>query len=461
MSDPHAPRILVVDDDAAVGWALEQVLRSSSYNVVLVADAAAALRSLKRQLCDLVITDIRMPGMSGLELLALIKTAHPELPVIVSTAHGTMETAIAAIGQGAFDYLPKPLDLERTLTVVRRALGDHPLAASAAPTTLDADETVLGSSPVMQQVYRRIAAAATTDLGVLLTGPSGSGKELVARSLHRHGPRKEGPFIAVTCGAVPEAMIERELFGSETPLSIGRIEAAHGGTLFLDEVGELPVAAQVSVLRFLEQQRFMRLGGEQPIGVSVRVIAATNRDLPKLIASGAFREDLAYHLKSVTIHLPPLAERLDDLAVLTRCFLARMARRLGRQVALTDEAMDLLHRYGWPGNVRELKHTIEEAAVLATGGVIGCEHLAIAPDPSTDPSPTALRVAVAALANRLLRSHPGEVHQRAIDTLEEMLFRAALGQTEGNQLRAAELLGINRITLKKRMDHFGIAKPAG
>jgi two-component system nitrogen regulation response regulator GlnG len=399
--------------------------------------------------------------MSGLELLALIKTAHPELPVIVSTAHGTMETAIAAIGQGAFDYLPKPLDLERTLTVVRRALGDHPLAASAAPTTLDADETVLGSSPVMQQVYRRIAAAATTDLGVLLTGPSGSGKELVARSLHRHGPRKEGPFIAVTCGAVPEAMIERELFGSETPLSIGRIEAAHGGTLFLDEVGELPVAAQVSVLRFLEQQRFMRLGGEQPIGVSVRVIAATNRDLPKLIASGAFREDLAYHLKSVTIHLPPLAERLDDLAVLTRCFLARMARRLGRQVALTDEAMDLLHRYGWPGNVRELKHTIEEAAVLATGGVIGCEHLAIAPDPSTDPSPTALRVAVAALANRLLRSHPGEVHQRAIDTLEEMLFRAALGQTEGNQLRAAELLGINRITLKKRMDHFGIAKPAG
>jgi two-component system nitrogen regulation response regulator GlnG len=461
MTDPEALRILVVDDDAAVGWALEQVLRSASYSVVLVADAAAALRSLKRQPCDLVITDIRMPGMSGLELLALIKTAHPELPVIVSTAHGTMETAIAAIGQGAFDYLPKPLDLERTLAVVQRALGDHPLAASAAPTALDADETVLGSSPVMQQVYRRIAAAATTDLGVLLTGPSGSGKELVARSLHRHGPRKEGPFIAVTCGAVPEALIERELFGSETPLSIGRIEAAHGGTLFLDEVGELPVAAQVSVLRFLEQQRFVRLGGEQPIGVSVRVIAATNRDLPKLIASGAFREDLAYHLKSVTIHLPPLAERLDDLAVLTRCFLARMARRLGRQVALTDEAMDLLHRYGWPGNVRELKHTIEEAAVLATGGVIGCEHLAIAPDPSTDPSPTALRVAVAALANRLLRSHPGEVHQRAIDTLEEMLFRAALGQTEGNQLRAAELLGINRITLKKRMDHFGIAKPAG
>ncbi len=460
MTEPDALRILVVDDDAAVSWALEQVLRSASYTVILAADAPAALRSLKRQVCDLVITDIRMPGMSGLDLLALIKTAHPELPVIVSTAHGTMETAIAAIGQGAFDYLPKPLDLERTLAVVRRALGDHPLAASAMPTTMEQDPTVLGSSPVMQQVYRRIAAAATTDLGVLLTGPSGSGKELVARSLHRHSARHGGPFIAVACGAVPEQLIERELFGSEMPVAVGRIEAAAGGTLFLDEVAELSLPAQVSLLRFLEQQHITRQDGNQPHPQSVRVIAATNRDLPKLITSGAFREDLAYRLRAVTIHLPPLSERLDDLPVLTRSFLAHMARRLGHPLALTDEAMDLLHRYSWPGNVRELKHTIEEAAVLATGGVIGCEHLAVAADPGADPSPTALRAAVAALANRLLRSHPGEVHQRAIDTLEEMLFRAALGQTEGNQLRAAELLGINRITLKKRMDYFGIAKPS-
>ena len=442
MTEPDRFRILVVDDDAAVGWALEQVLRASSYEVVLVADAAAAQRSLKRQAVDLMITDIRMPGISGLELLKLVKQTHPDLPVIVSTAHGTMETAIAAIGQGAFDYLPKPLDLERTLDVVRRALGDNPLAASAGPNALDQDHTVLGSSPVMQQVYRRIAAAATTDLGVLLTGPSGSGKELVARSLHRHGARREAPFVVVTCGAIPESQIESELFG--------RIESAPGGTLFLDEVTELPLAAQVSLLRFLEQQT---------VPVSVRVIAATNRDLEKLITSGAFREDLAYRLKAVTIHLPPLCERLDDLPVLTRNFLSRIARRLGRQVAITDDAMDVLHRHIWPGNVRELKHAIEEAAVLATGGVIGREHLAITGDASADPSPTALRAAVGALANRLLRSHPGEVHQRAIDTLEEILFRAALGQTEGNQLRAAELLGINRITLKKRMDSFGIAKP--
>ena len=450
MTESDSFRILVVDDDAAVGWALEQALRASSYDVLLVADAAAAQRALKRQRIDVMITDIRMPGMSGLDLLNIVKQSHPELPVIVSTAHGTMETAIAAIEQGAFDYLPKPLDLERTLDVVRRALGDNPLAASAVPSAIDQDHTVLGSSPVMQQIYRRIAAAATTDLGVLLTGPSGSGKELVARSLHRHGARRDAPFVVVTCGAIPESQIESELFGDQRTQIPGRIESAHGGTLFLDEVTELPPVVQVALLRFLEQQS---------VPVAVRVIAATHRDLPKLIASGAFREDLAYRLKAVTIHLPPLCERLDDLPVLTRNFLARMARRLDRAVAITDDAMDVLHRHTWPGNVRELKHAIEEAAVLATGGVIGREHLAITGDASADPSPSALRASVGALAYRLLRSHPGEVHQRAIDTLEEILFRTALGQTEGNQLRAAELLGINRITLKKRMDSFGIAKP--
>jgi len=459
MTEPDKFLILVVDDDAAVGWALEQALRTSSYDVVLAADAAAAQRVLKRQPIDLMITDIRMPGLSGLDLLGIVKATYPDLPVIVSTAHGTMETAIAAIGQGAFDYLPKPLDLERTLDVVRRALGDNPLAASAVPGASDQDQTVLGSSPVMQQVYRRIAAAATTDLGVLLTGPSGSGKELVARSLHRHGARRAAPFIAVTCGAIPETQIEYELFGDERTMRVGCMESAHGGTLFLNEVTELPLATQVALLRFLDHQTVTRIHGTEAISVSVRVIAATHRDLPKLISSGAFREDLAYRLKAVTIHLPPLCERLDDLPVLTRSFLARMARRLSRQVAITDDAMDVLHRHAWPGNVRELKHVIEEAAVLAAGGVIGREHLAITGDSSADPSPTALRAAVGALANRLLRSHPGEVHQRAIDTLEEILFRAALGQTEGNQLRAAELLGINRITLKKRMDYFGIAKP--
>ncbi len=451
-------RILVVDDDAAVGWALQQVLQGAGYQVLLAADAAAAQRLLKRQPVELIITDIRMPGITGLELLSVVKASQPHLPVIVSTAHGTMETAIAAIAQGAFDYLPKPLDLDRTLDVVRRALGEDRLAAAAAPTTADPDQAIIGSSPVMQEVYRRIAAAAATDLDVLISGASGTGKELIARSLHRYSTRREGPFVAINCGALPEPLVIRELFGDDSRgaslapnQSPGRIEAAAGGTLFLDEVTELPAVAQVALLRFLEDPRL------NSMTISVRVIAATTRDLPKLIASGAFREDLAYRLKAVTIAVPPLGQRLDDLPALVRFFLARIARRLGRPVALTDGAMEQLHRHGWPGNIRELKQTIEEAAVLATGGVIGPEHVALpTANVTDDPSPTALRAAVTGLANRLLKSHPGEVHQRATDTLEELLFRAALAQTEGNQLRAAELLGINRITLKKRMDQFGI-----
>lgn len=459
-------RILVVDDDAAVGWALEQALQAAGYTVVLAADAAAALRQIRRQEPDLVITDIRMPGMSGLELLGVLKAAHPGLPIVVSTAHGTMETAIAAIGQGAFDYLPKPLDLDRTLAVVGRALGEDSLAAAAAPAASDPDQTIIGSSPVMQEVYRRIAAAAATDLGVLITGPSGTGKELVARSLHRYGRRRDAPFIAVNCGALPEQLVESELFGHEAGAftdargrKLGRVEAAHGGTLFLDEVADLPLPAQVKLLRFLEDQRLTRVGGEQELGVDVRIVAATNRDVPKLIASGAFREDLAYRLRVVTINLPPLIERLEDIPALVRFFLARIARRLDRQVAITDDGMDLLHRHSWPGNVRELKHAIEEAAVLATGGIISSEHLALPVTTTDEPSPTTLRTAVASLATRLLRSHPGQAYQATTDAIEDIVFRSALALTEGNQLRAAELLGINRITLKKRMDQLGIGKP--
>ncbi len=473
MTSPSTPaRILVVDDDAAVAWALEQALTAAGYQVTIAADAAAAMRHMRRQQPDLVITDIRMPGMSGLELLGVLKAAHPNLPVIVSTAHGTMESAIAAIGNGAFDYLPKPVDLERTLAVVGRALGEDTLAAAATPTASDPDQTIIGSSPVMQEVYRRIAAAAATDLGVLITGPSGTGKELVARSLHRHGRRRDAPFIAVNCGALPEHLIESELFGHEAGAftdargrKIGRVEAAHGGTLFLDEVAELPLAAQVKLLRFLEDQRLTRIGGEQEFSVDVRIVAATNRDVPKLIASGAFREDLAYRLRVVTITLPPLIQRLEDIPALVRFFLARIARRLARQVAITDEGMDLLHRHAWPGNVRELKHAIEEAAVLATGGIISSEHLALpvttsssSSSASAEPSPTALRAAVAGLATRFLRSHPGQAYHMTTDAVEDIVFRAALALTEGNQLRAAELLGINRITLKKRMDQLGIGK---
>ena len=464
------PLIMVVDDDAAVCWALEQALIANGFRVQVAADAAAARRGIRRHRPDLVITDVRMPGESGLDLLAGLHSEYPQLPVVVSTAYGTMETAIEAVQRGAFDYLPKPLDLDRTIELVRRALGEEQLVAAAHPhigaEPPDAEHTIIGSTPVIQEVFRRIAAAAGTDLGVLITGDSGTGKELVARSLHRFSNRRDGPFIAVNCGALPDVLVESELFGHEPGAfpdararKIGHVEAANNGTLFLDEIGELPPSAQVKLLRFLEDQRFSRLGGSEDVRVNVRIVAATNRNLAKAIAAGVFREDLAYRLRVVTIQMPNLVDRLDDLPALVRHILSRVATRLSRNLAVTSDAMEMLKRHRWPGNVRELKHVLEEAAVLAQGGIIGAEHLSITPA-SESPLPSGLHAAIAALTTRLVAQNTGNVHQRVLDEVETILFRELLARTAGNQLRTAEILGINRITLKKRMDQLHIERAA-
>lgn len=432
--------ILVVEDDAAVAWSVEQALRGAGWQVVVAADAAAARRHLKRLQPDVVLTDVKMPGESGLDLAAALRQELPGIPVIVTTAFGTMDSAVAAVAAGAFDYLPKPLELDRLLAVVRRALGEDSLAAAAQPaaSTPLGDSDLVGAAPAMQEIYRRLAAAAASDLPVLIVGPPGSGKELAARALHRHSARSAAPFVAVSCGALANA---DDLFGAS-----GAGAASAGGTLFCDEIEALPAPAQVRLLRLLDEAG------------APRVIAASARDLTALSAAGAFRQDLAWRLRGTTVAVPALADRLDDLPALVRHLLSRLAQRLGRALAITDGALARLRRHSWPGNVRELRHVIEEAAVLATGGIIDLDHLDLPPiDDSAGPTPSGFTAATAALARKLLLAHPGTAHQQFTDTVEAVLLREAIARTEGNQLRAAELLGINRITLKKRMDQLGIA----
>ncbi|MEK7412648.1 MAG: sigma-54 dependent transcriptional regulator [Planctomycetota bacterium] len=431
--------VLVVDDDAAVCWALERVVTDAGWKVVIAADAASARKRIKSSI-DVVVTDIRMPGESGLDLLTWLKSEHPDVPVIVMTAHGTMATAVAAVARGAFDYLPKPLDLERTQSVLRRALGETPLAASARPARSFDEDGIIGSSAAMQDVYRRLAAAAASDVEVLFTGPAGCGKETLAHALHRHSTRSSGPFIHVGCSSLTEAHAVGELKG--------RFESATGGILFLDEVDSLPAGAQ----EFLAS----RLTATRATGSGARVIAATRRDLQSLVAAGSFRDDLAWRLRTVHIPVPALTERSDDLEPLVRAFILRAAGRLSRSLSITDAALARIRRHGWPGNVRELKHALEEAAVLAVGGVIDAEHLPLPEQTGDPPSADSFANAVAGLARRLMDRHPGEVHTRAMDALDAALLREALARTTGNQLRAAELLGINRATLKKRMDQLGI-----
>ena len=431
MPDRDIPQVLIVDDDAAVCWALERALVKAGWRVLVAADAAAARRRVKG--VDVVLTDIRMPGESGLDLLATLHTDRPELPVVVMTAHGTMETAVEAVARGAFDYLAKPLDLDRTIAVVRRALGETPLAASARPETAFDEDGIVGGSPAMQEVYRRLAAAAASGVAVLFSGLAGVGKEVLARALHRHSPHRDGPFVHVGCTAlVPEDLPSR-------------LAAATAGTLFLDEVDALTPESQAALAAALS-------------GTTARLVAASRRDLARLASTGGFSDDLACRLGTLHIAVPPLAERPDDLPVLVRAFLARAASRLKRQLAITDRALARLSAHAWPGNVRELKHAIEEAAVLAVGGVVDAEHLMIGDAEAQISKLPGFSAAAAVLARRLLDSSPGRVHELALDELEAVLVREALARTEGNQLRAAEMLGINRATLRKRMDAAGVAK---
>jgi two-component system nitrogen regulation response regulator GlnG len=464
-------RILVVDDEPAIGWSLKELLSDEGHEVAVAADIPRAVAAAEAAAPDAILLDVRLGDQDGIRSLPAIRAAAGGVPVVVMTAFGDLDTAVRAVHAGAFDYLVKPFDLERVSDVVARALADCGL--DAGPPVEPPPTELIGSSPPMQEVYKQVALVAASDLPVLVTGPTGSGKEVVARAIHAHSARHEKPLVTTNLAALAPGVIESELFGhaagSFTGAAAARpglFELADGGTIFLDEIGEAPADVQVKLLRVLETGEVTRVGEATARPVSVRVIAATNRDLGGMLAEGSFRADLFHRLNVFPITMPPLAERPADIEALARHFLARHAS--GRPLpGMAPEFLTTLRGRDWPGNVRELKHAIEYAAVVARGGTLRPEHLPkqepiTAGAARSDLTAAAARVGAAvkewsAAARRELAGLPEpDLHHRAVQLIEGTLLREALAHTGGNRTAAAKLLGLDRATLRTKLKSLGI-----
>jgi two-component system response regulator PilR (NtrC family) len=436
-------RILVVDDEPSMRELLSIMLQKEGHEVILAEGRAAAAVALARGPVDLVVTDLKLPDGDGMEILRHVKAASPETIVIVMTAYGSTETAVAALKLGAHDYLMKPFEVDELRIVVRNAferaqLERENLRLKAEFRSRHGLDRLIGVSPPMVAVVDMIRSIANTSSSIMITGESGTGKELAARAVHAVSPRRDGPFVSINCGALPETLLESELFGHVKGAFTdahqhkkGLFEVAHRGTLFLDEVGEMAPAMQVKLLRALQERRIRRVGGTDEIEVDVRVIAATNRPLDTLLQEGRLRQDLFYRLNVIHIHLPPLRSRLEDIPVLAQTFLERFAREMGKGVrAISPEALGILERHAWPGNVRELENVIERAVALEAGATIGPERL-----------PETLGAAHLEAAGAPLR--PGFKLDDHLREIEGALLRRALTESGGSQTRAAKVLGIS------------------
>ncbi len=471
-----ARTILVADDDRAIRTVLTQALARLGHDVRATGNTATLWRWIEDGDGDLVITDVLMPDGNGLDLLPRIRKQRPELRVVVMSAQNTLLTAVKATERGAFEYLPKPFDLNELVQVVRRALSE-PSSRVPAERVEEGEERLplIGRSPAMQEIYRVLARLMGTDLTVTITGESGTGKELVARALHDYGKRRSGPFIAVNMAAIPRELIESELFGHErgaftgaVQRTTGRFEQAQGGTLFLDEIGDMPPDAQTRLLRVLQQGEYTTVGGRTAIRADVRIIAATHRDLRQLIRQGLFREDLYYRLNVVPIRLPPLRERSEDIPELVSHYL-NQATSEGLPTKTVDEAaMDRLKRYRWPGNVRELENLVRRLAALYTEPVIGLDIIdmelaepAMSTEPRGAPDGESLTQAVERHLRDFFDAHKdglpaSGLYDRILREVERPLISLSLLATRGNQIRAAELLGLNRNTLRKKIRELDI-----
>ena len=454
---PHQKSVLVVDDDDSLRRVVEYNLAEEGYRVVTATDGAAGLRAFQEGSVDLVLTDVRMPDMDGLELLTRLKTMQPELPVIVLTAHGTINSAVEAMKLGASDYLTKPFNRDQLKAAARKALEVAELTSENRQLRQIVAErfsfaSMIAGSRAMRAVTDTASRVAQGDTTVLLEGESGTGKELLAKAIHFHSPRTRGPFITINCGAIPENLLESELFGHRRGSFTGAVndkkgkfEVADRGTIFLDEIGELPQLLQVKILRVLQEREIDKVGETKPIKVDVRVIAATNRDLEKMIADGGFRDDLYYRLAVVSIRVPPLRERTDDIPFLVDHFLRKHAERLGRQRPAVDKTVySVFNLYGWPGNIRELENVIERALVLDKEGTVGLDDL-----------PERLRTHENHIAN-LRMELPDE--GISLEDVERELLLAALEKHNWNQTKAAAFLNITRSTLLYRMQKFNLQR---
>jgi len=448
----HSATILIVDDEVNIRTALMTLLAKRGHRVHGAGTSQEALAYLNEATIDLVLADLKLPGMSGLEFLRTLKTRWPETEVVIMTAYGSIDTAVEAIRLGAYDYLTKPIERERFPVVIDKALERHALTRENRKLrerleTRTRFEQIVGESEAVRRVQALVDMVASSDVTVLLTGESGTGKELVARAIHHQSSRKDGPFITINCGALPENLFESELFGYEkgaftgaTTTKVGRFELAEGGTLLLDEIGELSLKSQVDFLRVLETKEFRRLGGTKLITVDARIIAATNRNLLEAVKQGTFREDLYYRLNVVPIHLPPLRERTDDIPLLVERFLAEFASRHRRPPpGISRDAMRLLQRYTWPGNIRQLRNLIERLVVTVKDSVIRPEHL---PE-EIQASNEGKRTMVVTLGTSLKE-------------IEREVIRRTLAEVTNHREKAAQLLGMSLRALHYKIKEYGI-----
>ena len=460
--DSHPLTVWIVDDDQSVRWVLEKALRQADMEPRCFERAEHLLDAIADDCPDVLITDVRMPGMSGLTLLDRLREGHPDLPIIVITAHSDLENAVAAYKGGAFEYLPKPFDIDEAIDLVHKAARANGYAeADESQAERGPMSSLIGQAPAMQEVFRSIGRLAGSSMTVLITGESGTGKELVAHALHQHSPRADRPFVALNTSAIASELLESELFGHEKGAftgadarRIGRFEQANGGTLFLDEIGDMSPGLQTRLLRVLAESEFYRVGGQQSISVDVRVIAATNQDLAKAVKEGRFREDLYHRLNVIRINTPPLRQRRADIPLLLEHYLSEAAKELDAPAKSIDaDALDTLRGFDWPGNVRQLVNAARRLTVTAPGSVISTEDIPedLGGRQSGHKAAQDWTQSLAAWAERQLIAGDAPLLERALPQFEKTLINIAMSETSGNRQEAAKLLGWGRNTLTRKM----------